>query len=319
MTQIKIHFIVNKQAGSGKGAVVFNKATKLLNKNKITFTSYFSEYPGHEKILVEQLRKNILTPWRSNFKGVFPLLVVIGGDGTLHEVINALQDAPDIPVGYLPGGSGNDFARGSGISLSVKTAIKQLIYTNEPKSLAILETTLPNTSAKQVIINNVGIGVEAVIVDLANESIKKEVLNKIGLSKLVYLGAAYAATKKQGEFQVEIDIDDKILTFNKAFLCTTTNHPYFGGGVAIDPSASVDSQDIHLIVVEKITGITLLKLISKLLRRKHLNSSHVHLIKGNKLSIEIKRPQTTQIDGQIIAPSPGKLNISTNQRLFWIK
>ena len=58
-----------------------------------------------------------MLPWddiyRENSEMLYPLLVVIGGDGTLHQVVSSLQESEkNIPLGYIPAGSGNDFARG---------------------------------------------------------------------------------------------------------------------------------------------------------------------------------------------------------------
>ena len=73
--------------------------------------------PGKNRNLLLLLLAQVLLPWddiyRENSEMLYPLLVVIGGDGTLHQVVSSpSRIRKNIPLGYIPAGSGNDFARG---------------------------------------------------------------------------------------------------------------------------------------------------------------------------------------------------------------
>ncbi|MCF3944957.1 diacylglycerol/lipid kinase family protein [Oceanobacillus alkalisoli] len=97
-------FIINPQAGNGRGKLQFEKLQKTLDYQSLQVVYYYSEYESHAEAIVRELAAN----------EEIRAIMVIGGDGTIHEVINGIGSC-DIPVGFVPGGSGNDFARGAHI------------------------------------------------------------------------------------------------------------------------------------------------------------------------------------------------------------
>ncbi len=317
MKNITLHLLVNRQAGAGKGADYYKEVTRHLNKEHITYQTYFTEYAGHEKEIIASLLPFTLKEWDSSIKN-FPLLVVIGGDGTLHEVVNALVDYPNIPVGYLPGGSGNDFARGIGMSRKIKHSLKQLLQATQPSPINLMKATEVHTKQSRLILNNVGLGLDAKIVATANQSKAKHILNNLKLGSLAYISAAFSSIVKQPSYPLTISTETSGKTFEDAYLCTTTNHPYFGGGVAIDPTASPFTEDIHLIVVEKIPPMQLLWLVMQLFVKNHLNSKHVHRFIGPNLSVHCQTPQEGQADGEVLGQHDFNLQFETTSRLFWI-
>src|SRR5690625_1868693 len=105
-------FIVNPIAGNGRAKRIHQR---LMNQDKykqMNPVCYYTEYKGHAEKVVKELR-------------TAKMIVVIGGDGTIHEVINGLRNR-QIPIAFIPGGSGNDFARGSSLSLSPKKAFQHI-------------------------------------------------------------------------------------------------------------------------------------------------------------------------------------------------
>src|SRR5699024_35108 len=99
-------FIVNPVAGNGRAKRIFSEITSSYLYHQIKSTYFFTKYEGH----AEEIIKNII----EDHANVVEVIIVIGGDGTLHEVMNGLA-AEQIPIAFIPGGSGNDFARGCSI------------------------------------------------------------------------------------------------------------------------------------------------------------------------------------------------------------
>ena len=88
------------------------------------------------KKLTKELAETTLLPWSEDLDvSTFPILVVLGGDGTLHNVINSLLPYDStIPLSYIPCGSGNDFARGVGLSkILIKHCIKSCAPDDQKK------------------------------------------------------------------------------------------------------------------------------------------------------------------------------------------
>lgn len=111
---IHYYLIINEQASSGNGRKVARKVIQQLKQQELKYTALYTDYAGHEKELTKELAETTLLPWSENLDvSTFPILVVLGGDGTLHNVINSLLPYDSaIPLSYIPCGSGNDFARG---------------------------------------------------------------------------------------------------------------------------------------------------------------------------------------------------------------
>ena len=113
--------IVNPNAGAGKCKKDWPKIRDLLKKYNVSFDSVYTEKRYHAMILT---RKKI----REGYKKI----IVVGGDGTLNEVINGLFAqknivTTDITLGMIPVGTGNDWSRMFGISFKYEEAIKTLI------------------------------------------------------------------------------------------------------------------------------------------------------------------------------------------------
>lgn len=80
----------------------------------------------------------------------------------------------------------------------------------------------------------------------------KKALNKFKLGSLSYISSIIHVFFKQKGFPILVEMNGKQYTFNRAFLCTVTNHPYFGGGVSIMPTANPRKAVVDLVVVERI-------------------------------------------------------------------
>ena len=125
------HILINPAAGSGNAEKTAEKIIQLLDEGDYTYTPYYTEGPGDEKEIVDRLT-NLLSPWsetceKDHIDNSFHLLVVIGGDGTLHQVVNEFFALGlQLPVSYIPAGSGNDFARGIGLSREPEKAFEQI-------------------------------------------------------------------------------------------------------------------------------------------------------------------------------------------------
>lgn len=316
--KLQLHLIINENAGNGRGKKAAKKITTALTTKKIPFQTYLTHYQNHSSLLTQELLTTVLKPWPTATSDHYPLLVVLGGDGTLHEVINALGTHTDIPVGYIPCGSGNDFARGSQLSRKPLLALEQLLAADMPHNVNTLMYQDTKTNGVAYLTNNLGIGIDANIVTTANKSHAKRLLNRLHLGSLAYLFAATKVLRKQKGFPVDIHTPSERIHFDNAYLCTVTNHPYFGGGVAIAPLANVREEDMTLVIVEQLPLLKLLKLIIQLLNRKHLASPHLHQYKSTQLHITCQTPQYGQSDGEEYGLTAFDLHFTTQKRLFWL-
>lgn len=319
MIQLELYLIMNQNAGSGNAAKSAELVLSALNDKEIRYHTYTTDYQGHAVDIAKKLLATTLKPWSAHNQGQpFPLLVVLGGDGTLHEVVNALDTHFEIPIAYIPCGSGNDFARGISLSRAPLEALTRILETSAPQSYHVLHYTESIQEEEGLATNNVGIGIDAAIVARSNTSSSKQALNRFKLGSLSYLYAAMQVLAKQKGFPIMIEANGKAIGFDNAFLCTTTKHPYFGGGVAIAPEADSKSKTIDLIVVERIHLLKIVRLIGQLLKKKHMKSKYVHHFQSQTIRIVSTTSQYGQADGEELGSRPFDIHFSTVERLFWL-
>jgi diacylglycerol kinase (ATP) len=111
------HFIVNPAAGGGRAARAIPDLQRTIEKHQLEATVHVTNKAGEATILAQSLPS--LEP-----------IIVVGGDGTLHEVIRGLLDGhtrAERPIGLIPLGTGDDFARGVGIPLNNLEAALEII------------------------------------------------------------------------------------------------------------------------------------------------------------------------------------------------
>lgn len=318
---MKFHYylLVNQAAGGGNGKKVSDQICSLMKQQNYSFTTYLTQYPDHELELVAELAEHTLRPFDSeSTKEYFPLLVVIGGDGTLHQVINQLKMmGKERPIAYIPAGSGNDFARGIGLPRETEQAFQRIIHTTQPRSVNILTYEEAIQERSGISVNNIGIGLDAAIVHHTNHSVTKENLNKYNLGSFSYIASVIHVLFKQKGFPILIEANGQTYHYDKAFLCTTTNHPYFGGGVGIAPMADINKTTLDLVVVERLPMYKIAWLIFLLLRKKHHLSKYYHHLSGTKVRLVSPTPQFSQADGEELGKGPYDLAIALTTQLFW--
>jgi YegS/Rv2252/BmrU family lipid kinase len=109
-------FILNPVAGGQRDPYLFEKfIDQFCQENKLEYILWKTERPGQGRILAE-----------AALKRGFQCVVAVGGDGTINEVARALLNT-GVPLGILPKGSANGFARGFGIPLNPRKACEMLL------------------------------------------------------------------------------------------------------------------------------------------------------------------------------------------------
>ncbi|GKQ42829.1 transcriptional regulator [Companilactobacillus sp. RD055328] len=313
MNYKKLHIILNEHASSGNSKKRGQKVIRILNQNKIPYTLSITKKPDDGIRLGKDF---------ANSKAVDDtLLVIIGGDGTLNQCLNGIRKSknPHTPISYIPSGSGNDFARGLDLETHIEKIITALNTNQEFKEVDIGEYQDNNSKNSYFFVNNIGIGFDAAIVYSTNRSASKKFLNMLRLGKLSYLSQLIKVFFKHDNFDLTIsdlqNKDTKIL--KNVFLVTTTNHPFFGGGVPIAPVASPFDHELDLIVVEQMGALDIVKLFIKMLKDgSHLQDHRVHHFISNDLNLQANKPEYVQMDGEDFDKADINLTFSVHHHPF---
>ncbi|TKC15864.1 diacylglycerol/lipid kinase family protein [Robertmurraya kyonggiensis] len=293
-----LYVIINPQAKNGYSKKVWLDVEKELQSRQIPYTAFNTEYPGHAR----ELARSICKETKHEDKAV---IVVIGGDGTLHEVINGTVGAKNVSVGFIPGGSGNDFSRGYGIPKNHLSASNFLLKQIDLQPILVDVGEIVHSEEKTTyFVNNMGAGFDALITKEANHSKLKKVMNRFSLGNLIY---AYFVLKKLFTFKrtvVNMTIDGKKYKFEETWFVTVSNQPYYGGGMKISPKASVRDGLLNVTVVQNLSRMKFLFVFITVFWGGHERMKEVKNFLGKEIFIESKDPLFVHADGEFIGETP---------------
>ena len=283
------YFIINPNSRSGEGFHTWKAAEELLRERALEYEAYFTEGTGHASRLARQIAALSLPC----------TLTVVGGDGTLNEVANGLADTEysHITLGYIPTGSGNDFARGLGLSCDVKTCIDSIL---SPREIVSVDLGLSRTrEASRYFLVSSGIGYDADICRNVTASPLKKLLNRLHLGKLTYAAIALGLLFRYDPCPVCVRLDKKkTFSIPRYFFITGMIQKYEGGGVKFCPYARYDDGLLDFCIAGNLAKAKILFLFPTAFAGKHTDFSGVHILRGKRLDIISQAPLPIHCDGE---------------------
>ncbi len=285
------YFIVNPTSRSGEGKRAWKRLEVILKERNIEYEVFYTQYPGHGTKIAKKCSRV------SNAK-----IIALGGDGTIDEVINGLPLNGTVTVGFIPIGSGNDFARGMQVPVVPEDALERILNAGEgtPMDIGVVQTPkkLSNFGISS------GFGYDADVAYEVSHSPVKRILNRLHLGKLVY---AYAAIKLLLTFRpsdVDLVLDDnETFHFKKTYLIAAMNLQYEGGGFQFCPEADYTDGELDFLVVNGFPKILVLLMFPTAYWGKHIYIPGIRIIRGKKLQIRSNIPQKIHEDGEFVGIS----------------
>ncbi|WP_217589825.1 diacylglycerol/lipid kinase family protein [Lentibacillus saliphilus] len=279
-------FIINPAAGYGRANKVYDKLKRTKAYRDIKSQSFFTEYLGHAEEIAQSIAKRKHTP---------RCVIVIGGDGTLHEVINGLSGS-SVSVAFIPGGSGNDFARGISLKGHAVDIFERILQEHRTIEYWCGDYTIEGTTRQFV--NSIGFGFDAEITRQANQSVYKKWLSIFYLSSLSYVFALIYMIFYFKPMTVTLKLDGQLHKIESCWMITIANQPYYGGGMKIIPHATVQPDVFSLLVIRSISKWKILALFMTVFAGKHLTFKEVECFDASDIEIHSSRPICYQVDGQ---------------------
>jgi len=207
------------------------KVTGVFERAGKKFEVFVTEYAGQTKDIAARLTRG----------GAFAHIVVIGGDGSLHEAINGVENIENCAIGLIPAGTGNDFAESAGIPLDPVSAA-EIIAFRAPTHVDFIELDGGLRS-----INAIGMGIDVEVLKNAYSS-KKTTKSKYKSAFLKSLRTYKAATFKASWDGGE----EKLYT---GIICCLGNGRQIGGGIQLFPEAKIDDGYMDLLVVDYLSRL----------------------------------------------------------------
>lgn len=300
------YFIVNPHSRSGRGMDLWKKTEKILNEKEIDYEVCFTEHIGHAQEIARKIAA----------RSVPCTLGVLGGDGTLNEVINGLvsTEYSHITLGYIPTGSGNDFARGLGLSTDIETRINAIISPQE-SVFADIGLAKTDTLSRYFLVSS-GIGYDADICRHVMISKFKKILNKLHIGKLIYVFIALRELVAYKTCSVSVRMDKKeVLRFPNVLFIAGMNLKYEGGGIKFCPDAEYDDNLLDFCLADSLPKPKILLMLPTAFFGKHTRFKGVHMKKCSRMDIVSKTPLPLHCDGEVLGFTERLTLMASGKRL----
>jgi len=223
----------------------------------------------------------------------YDMVIAMGGDGTVHEVVNGLMQVPakQRPIlGVVPVGSGNDFAHAIGVPRESDHALAHALQ-GEASAIDLGLMTDEN-GRKEYFDNTLGIGFDAVV------TIRSHRLPVVR-GFLMYLTAVIQTiflNHDAARMQIESDGNKWDQT---NLLVTLCNGPREGGGFMIAPEAKIDDGLLHYAMIKKVSRAMMFRLVPEVMNGTHGRFKQVSMGSCKTLSLTADRPLYIHADGEI--------------------
>jgi diacylglycerol kinase (ATP) len=243
-----------------------------------------SEYPGHAVALAEQAAAE-----------GFEIVTAVGGDGTVHEVINGLMQHPreNRPtLAVVPVGSGNDFSANNGISLAAEEAIER-VFVGAYKKIDIGLVT-DNTGKSEYWDNTLGVGFDATVTLYSYQITKLQGFTMYLWAVIQTIIRNHDAPRMHITTNEE-EFEEEVLMF------VACNGPREGGGFHVAPEAIPDDGLFHYALIKHVSRLMMFRLIPEVMNGTHGRFRQVKMGKFQKLELKSERPVMIHLDGEIFA------------------
>ena len=279
--------IVNPKARTGQGGTLRQKLEVELKKRKTEYKIYFTNARKHAEKLAAEITGD----------GKEHILLVLGGDGTLNEVVNGIQDVSKVTLGYIPVGSGNDFARGMGLAKESINVIDQILDMKQVREINVGVAEQGGWSRRFLVSS--GIGFDAAVCHEVCVSKWKVILNRLKLGKLSYAVVALDRLRKDKPVRMELQTEDgSWQEYPKTYFAAFMNLPYEGGGFKFCPDASPSDDLLDIMVISGLTKFKILCLLPTAVVGKHVLFRGVQILKAKEVHVKTDQALPIHTDGE---------------------
>lgn len=273
------------QIGEALQALLHERATAASEKGQPYDLDWeLTEQPGHATALAEQATRE-----------GFDIIVAVGGDGTVHEVINGLMriEADKRPIlGIIPVGTGNDFVHNLGLSLDRSQAAHCLFAGNT--RLVDIGMISDGSGRREYWDNTIGIGFSGAV----NIAGRKRTKTR---GFIVYLMAVLETILlRPPAINALIQIDDQPAGEREVSMVSICNGPREGGGFPVAPHAVMDDGKITYMIMRGMSRLLMLYFLPIVMSANHLKYEwYFEEATAQRLHIEANQTLAIHADGEI--------------------
>lgn len=294
------YIVINPTSKSGLGKKYWKRIRPILEERKIEYQAIISKKPGHTEEIMTQL-------CQERKEGRLHV-IILGGDGTVNEAIQGVDDFSKVDFSYIPTGSSNDLARDMGISRVPEEALDSILNQSREvfMDMGLLQYEKAWLNGKEIrgkdrrFMVGCGMGYDAAVCAVANNSGVKSFLNRLKLGKLTYLGIALKELIGMKLVDASLQLDDREeIPVKGMFFAVGMVHRYQGGGMLFCPKAQADDGILDFCVASDAAKLRVLQILPSIYQGRHVGNKEVHMYRAKEAVITSKEPLWVHTDGEV--------------------
>ncbi len=268
--------------------------TRVAEENRAQVEWVSTQAPEHAIALAEEAAANSCD-----------LVVAVGGDGTVNEVVNGLMRAGHqynaTTLGVIPVGSGNDFAWHAGVPMDDTIACQRLF--DGQTRLVDVGLIREADGRERYFDNGCGIGFDGVV------SVEAKRLKWLP-GFLVYLVAVLKTLIFHHQAPaLRIHLDDREL-IKPTMMLTIGNGRRHGGAFFVTPQAELDDGLFEICIAGEFSRPGMVAIIPRFMRGTHVTHKKIHMDRARQVKVEAPVPQAIHLDGEIFATDARQFDIT---------
>ena len=318
------HIVVNPAGASGRTGKIWAKLEPVFRESGKPYEVHFSTREhGLGEICAELTEQADTVPVD---------IVVVGGDGTMNEVLNGIEDLSRVRLGYIPGGSANDFGLDIGLPKDREEIARTILEGRVRREENVGEVLFHNICAEFVgserkvrerreensgltrrFLVSCGIGFDAAVCEQVESSAFKNILNKLHIGKLIYIVVAIRMILRcpMQDFRItlrgrsalpgapDVSSPDHVIEKKNTLFAVGMNHRYEGGGFQFCPHARPDDGSVDFCMASPANRLQFFQVFPKAYSGNHVKYDLITQDRAEEITMETQLPSWVHTDGEI--------------------
>ena len=276
---MKIHVIFNPASNNFKSYKTLDLITHYFDEKKIDYFVHTTQYKNHAKTIVSQLTQD----------KVDKKIICVGGDGTIHECLNGIQDFEHTYFGIVPAGSGNDFVANFEIYKS-KDYLSKILDKIVENNWSYVDYYTVNDKVRAI--NCIGFGIDANILKTYSKL-------KLFSQKVKYKIATISNSLFFKIHKCSYQIDDQPVVQNDGvILIIMGGGKRAGSGLLLNPNSVIDDGLLSVSIINKINRLQTIPMLTKVIKSKLQSLKTWESFKCKQIKITMDR-KLYECDGEM--------------------
>lgn len=293
MSENIVAFLVNPASGNGATGRRWPELARRASALGLEGETFFSERPGH---LIELARAAVDSGAR--------LVVAVGGDGTLNEVVNGVAGR-DVDLATIPLGTGMDFGRTYGIPKKFDDAVR-VALSGDVRTIdagRVTYRTWAGETAERYFANVSSVGMSGAVAQRANG------MSKALGGKVTFF---YVLTRVFLEWQnteVTVRLDDTE-RHGRMHDVIVANGVWHGGGMKLAPDAAPDDGQFDVVLIGDVSKADFLTTAPKIYKGRHVHHPKVEVLRSKRVEVDAPVQLPIELEGEQVGTTPATFEIA---------